>query len=348
MYSAGVIRGDGIGPEICEAALKVVEATEVKIQWEEVLIGREAQRLMGVELPFGSLEKIRQLGVVLKGPLLAERQSGGVVVEENGLVRRHPSVNNGLRKELGTFVNVRPIRGHASVSGQYKDLDVIIVREVSEDLYSGLERRVNGNCAEAVKRISRQASQRVARFACEYAQSHRRKKITAVHKANVLHETDGLFLESVRSVMAEFPDLAFDDQMVDAAAYLLVRRPQLFDVLVMPNQYGDILSGLTAGLIGSVGLAPGANYGPKVALFEAAHGAAPDIAGQGLANPAGLVLSAAMLLDHLGETEKAERIRGSIAEVLSEERLRTPDLGGRASTTEFCEALCEHLRCPSK
>lgn len=306
-------------------------------------MSQQARRKLDAELPWDSLEKVRRLGVALKGPLVAEPASGGVRVEAHGAVRHHPSINNGLRRELGTFANLRPLRGWPGVSGRYASLDVVIVRELTEDLYLGREQRIDNDTAEAVKRITRSASCRVARFACEYALRRGRKKVTAVHKANVLHLTDGLFLESARSVMVDFPTLAFDDQMMDATCYLLVKSPERFDVIVAPNQYGDILSDLTAGLIGSLGLAPGANIGPEASLFEATHGAAPDIAGRGLANPIALILSGALLLDHVGELEAAERIRHGVGAVLAEGRSLTPDLGGTSSTTELAHDICRQM-----
>jgi len=343
MHRVALIRGDGIGPEISEATVRVIEASGAQISWEEGLIGQAAKRRLGAELPWDSLEKIRQLKVALKAPLMAERMSGGVVVEGAGETRRHPSINNGLRRELEAFANLRPVRGYAGVSDGYQHLDVVIVRELTEDLYSGLERRVDDGVAEATKRISKTASRRVARFACDYALKAGRGKITAIHKANVLHLTDGLFLESVRGVAGEYPALEFDDQMVDAACYHLIRRPEMFDVLVLPNQYGDILSDVVAGLIGSLGLAPGANIGPRVAVFEAAHGAAPDIAGRGVANPISLILSGALLLDHIGEGEAADRIRRGVAATLARAQGLTPDLGGSATTAELARRICNQI-----
>jgi isocitrate dehydrogenase (NAD+) len=317
----------------------VLEATGLRFDWVEAPMGRAGCEQYGAALPLESIEKVRQIGVALKAPLLAERLSGGVAVQS----RRYPSINNGLRRELGLYANLRPICGWEGVSGPYRDLDVVIVREVTEDTYIGIERRVNPDTGEAIKRITRQASRRVAAFGCEYALRHNRKRITAVHKANVLHLTDGLFLESVREVVAGYTELDFDDRMVDATCYLLVKQPALFDVLVLPNQYGDIISDLVAGLVGSLGLAPGANLGPDTAVFEASHGAAPDIAGRGLANPIGLMLSGAMLLDHIGETEAAERVRRGVARVLSNGHNLTPDLGGSSSTTALTEAICREV-----
>jgi isocitrate dehydrogenase (NAD+) len=342
MYRVAVVSGDGIGPEITQATLRVLEATGLGFEWIEALLGMAARRSLGSELPFESLETIRRLGVALKAPLVAERQSGGVAVRAPDGERRYPSVNNALRRELGAYVNLRPIRGWP-ISGRYADLDVVIAREITEDTYVGVERWADPETAEAVKRISRGASLRVARFAFEWARRHGRRKVTAVHKANVLHMTDGLFLECARQAARDYPEIEFDDRMVDAACYLLVKEPRLFDVVLAPNQYGDILSDLAAGLIGSLGLAPGANIGPGTAIFEASHGAAPDIAGKGVANPAGLILSGAMLLDHLGESAAAERLRRAIETVLAAGRDLTPDLGGSATTEQFTSAVCREL-----
>lgn len=344
MHKLAIIRGDGIGPEISEATQKVIEASGVSVDWEKTPVGSEAMERFGAALPLSSVERIRQLGVVLKAPLLAERCSGGVTIDTGRKIRRYPSLNNGLRRELGSFANVRPIRGWDSISGRWSKMNIILVREVTEGIYSGIERRIDGDIAEAVKRVTRNASRRISEFACNYAVRFGRKKITAVHKANVLHLTDGLFLETASSVAAGFPQLKFDDVMVDAACYLLVKRPETFDVLVLPNQYGDILSDVAAGLAGSLGLAPGVNIGDHVSMFEASHGAAPDIAGKNLANPISLILSGALLLDHVGETAAAKRIRGAVEQVLSRGESLTPDLGGSGTTSGVTQAICSAMQ----
>ncbi len=343
-HKVGIIRGDGIGPEVSDATQRVLEASGVHIAWEDIPAGAAAQCRYGTALPAASLDAMRRIGVVLKAPLIAPRSSGGIVVAgRDGLQQRYPSVNNALRRELGAYVNVRPVRGWPAVSGRHASMDIVLMRELTEDLYGGLERRVDDDTAEAVKRITRRASRRAARYGCEYALRNGRRKITAIHKANVLHLTDGLFLESVRSVAGEYSELVFDEQAVDAACYLLVKQPESFDIMVLPNQYGDILSDLAAGLAGSLGLAPGANIGDDIAIFEAAHGAAPDIAGQGKANPVSLILSGALLLDHLGEAEAARRVRSGVDQVLLEGRWLTPDLGGAATTSELALAICEAM-----
>lgn len=340
MHDVAIIRGDGIGPEISDAAQSVLEASGAEIRWHDAPAGMAAMPRFQTALPWSSLEIMHRLGVVLKAPLIAERCSGGVTVEADGETRHHPSVNNALRRELSLFVNVRPVRGVGRLSGRYASLDAVIMREVTEDMYCGIERQVDDDTAEAVKRITGRASRRIARFSCDYAMRFGRGKITAIHKANVLHLTDGLFLKSVRSVVEGYPGLEFDEQAIDAACYLLVKKPEMFDVMVLPNQYGDIISDLAAGLAGSLGLAPGANIGERCAMFEAAHGAAPDIAGQGAANPIGLILSGALLLDHIGEGAAARRVRAGVSEVLSDGRFLTPDLGGSCTTAALAQAIC--------
>jgi isocitrate dehydrogenase (NAD+) len=339
-HRVAVAAGDGIGPELTEATQRVLEAAGASIEWIETPVGKAAMRQCDEELPWSSLERMRQAGVVLKGPLTAERFSGGVTVNAPGVTRTHPSVNNGLRRELGLYCNLRPVRGFHPVSGRHSAMDLVIVREVTEDVYSGIERMVGDDCAEAVKRTTRAASRRIARFAFDYAMRAGRRRVAAIHKANVLHKTDGLFLRSVREVAAEYPGVECEDRMVDAACYLMVKDPAAFDVMVLPNQYGDSLSDLAAGLVGSLGLAPGANFGEAAAMFEAAHGAAPDIAGKGVANPISLILSGAMMMDHLGEGELGGRIRQSVEHVLNEARVLTADLGGAATTRQMTEAIC--------
>lgn len=342
-HKVALVAGDGIGPEISQAAREVVEAVGVAVEWIPTPVGKAALAAYGEELPPESLQTMTSIGVVLKSPLIAERRSGGVTVRGRGDERHYPSVNNALRRELGAYVNVRPVRGFAGVSGAYTGMDLVIMREVTEDTYAGLERAISPDRAEATKLITRGATERVTRYACEYALQHARRTVSAIHKANVLHLTDGLFLEAARGIVAQYPALLFDDKMIDAACYLAVKQPALFDVMVMPNQYGDIFSDLAAGLVGSLGLAPGANLGDDVAMFEAAHGAAPDIAGQGIANPIGLILSAAMMLDHLGESDAAGRVRQGVALVLERGEVLPGDLGGQASTRELTAAICEAM-----
>jgi isocitrate dehydrogenase (NAD+) len=340
MREIAVVPGDGIGPEITEATQRVLEASGARIRWIDAPAGDAARGPHGNELPSSTLETMRRIGVVLKAPLAAGRRTGGVVVENNGHSRRHPSVNNALRRELELFVNIRPVRGWTGVSGRHAPMDIVIMREVTEDIYSGLETQVSDDCADAIKRITRQASERIARFSCDFAVREGRRRVQAIHKANVLHLTDGLFLGTVQETVSRYPGLIFEETAIDAACYLLIKNPSAFDVMVCPNQYGDILSDVAAGLAGSLGLAPGANLGDSAAMFEAAHGAAPDIAGRGIANPIGLILSAAMMLDHIGQPEAARRVRAAVDDALRNPRYLTADLGGSARTRDLTDALC--------
>jgi isocitrate dehydrogenase (NAD+) len=264
--------------------------------------------------------------------------------QDDGSEQVYPSLNNALRRELQLFVNPRPLRGMGALSGKWAELDVVIMREVTEDVYAGLEREVDAERAEAIKLTTRTASRRVARYSFEFARKNGRRRVTCAHKANVLGLTDGMFLQCCREVAAEFPDVAFDDCMIDAAAYALVKTPGRFDVIVTSNQYGDILSDLGAGLVGSLGLAPGANIGEAGAMFEASHGAAPDIAGQGIANPIALILSGALLLRHVGCGAEAVRVETAVREVVMEGRTLTPDLGGNATTEELTVAICARVK----
>ncbi len=344
MYRIAIIRGDGVGPEVSDAAVRVIEATGVKCSWEDVFVGQTAERRYGEPLPRESIDVIRQCGLVLKSPLFIEKMGGKVMIEHaDGSQRVYSNVNTALRLELGAYVNVRPVRAFEGVSAHSPKLDVIIIRELTEDIYSGYEHNVGEDAAEAIKITTRKASERVARFAFEYADRHARRRLSAIHKANVLQLTDGLFLRTVASVAADFPQIAFDDAMVDSCAYQLACQPERWDVLLLPNQYGDIISDLSAGLVGSFGLAPGVVFGDEVALFEAAHGAAPDLAGRNIVNPVALILSGAMMLDHLGESEAAIRIREAVRIVIQQGRVLTPDLGGSAKTSAMTNVIIDHL-----
>jgi isocitrate dehydrogenase (NAD+) len=344
MHRVTVIRGDGVGPEISDATIKVIEATGVKCEWDYAPVGVTAAQDWGTPLPAHSLAQFRHSGVVLKSPLFIEKMGSKVIIErEDGSQQIYSTVNNALRRELGAYVNVRPVRGFEGVPAHTPDLDVVIIRELTEDIYSGYEHRVGEGAAEAIKITTRQASERAARFAFEYARRHRRRHLSAIHKANVLQLTDGLFLRASREVAANYPEIKFDDAMVDACAYQLTRYPEQWDVLLAPNQYGDILSDMCAGLIGSFGLAPGASFGERVAIFEASHGAAPDIAGRNIVNPVALILSGAMMLDHLSEADAARRIREAVRVVLKQGRTLTPDLGGAAKTTAMTNVIIDHL-----
>ena len=342
-YDIAMIRGDGIGPELCESTVKVVEACGVNIRWHDAPMGKTATESHGHCLPVESLETVRRHRYALKAPLIAEKISGGVRVEDDKGNRHYPSVNNAVRRELLTYANVRPVVGFEGVSGKYREMDLVIVREVSEGIYIGMEEERGEDTGWTIKQTTRSGSERIGRFAFDYAKRSGRKKVTACHKANVLHKTDGLFLSTVRDIHCEFLAIDFEDLMIDAACYHLIKNPVSFDVAVMPNQYGDIFSDVAAGLVGSMGLAPGANIGDDYAFFEASHGAAPDIAGKGIVNPVSLILSAALLMEHLEENDAALRVRRAVSAALGQQRFHTPDLGGRATTSELTDAICINL-----
>jgi len=331
-YPITLIPGDGIGPEITRVAVRVVEATGVPVVWEEVEAGEAALGLYGDPLPERVIDSIRRTGVALKGPLTTPVGTG------------YRSVNVRIRKLLDLYANVRPVIKFEGVKTPFERVDMVIIRENTEDLYSGLEHVVVPGVVESLKVITEKASLRIARFAFELARKWGRKKVTAVHKANIMKLSDGLFLEAVRKVQVDYPDIAYEELIVDNAAMQMVMRPERFDVVLTENLYGDILSDLAAGLVGGLGFAPSANIGDEVAVFEAVHGSAPDIAGKNIANPIAMVLSAALMLDHLGEMEAARRIRSAVAAVLKEGKVRTPDMGGTATTTEMGEAIVAHLQ----
>jgi isocitrate dehydrogenase (NAD+) len=326
-----LIEGDGIGPEVTRAVVKVLETAGLRAEWEGHLAGVRAIEQYGSPLPPELLDSIERTKVALKGPVTTPVGGG------------FTSVNVGLRKALNLFVNLRPVWSIPSVPSRYSGIDIVIVRENTEDLYSGLEHEVVPGVVESLKIITAEASTRIARFAFEYAVRRGRHTVTAIHKANIMKLGDGLFLDSTRRVAKEFPSIAYDERIVDAVCMQLVMHPERFDVLVLPNLYGDIVSDLCAGLVGGLGVVPGANLGPRGAVFEAVHGSAPDIAGQGVANPTALLLSAVMMLDHLGESDVAELVRKALMTVLVEGRARTRDLGGTASTQEFTDAVCRAL-----
>jgi isocitrate dehydrogenase (NAD+) len=326
-----LIPGDGIGPEVTAAVVTILEAAGLQVTWEPHLAGVAALEQHGSPLPEGLLDSIRRNKVALKGPVTTPVGGG------------FTSVNVGLRKALELFANLRPVWNIPSVPSRYEHVDLVIVRENTEDLYAGLEHEVVPGVVESLKIITAAASTRIARFAFEYARTHRRKRITAVHKANIMKLGDGLFLDSVRAVAAQYPDIISDDRIVDAACMHLVMNPSQFDILLLPNLYGDIVSDLCAGLVGGLGVVPAANLGVEIGVFEAVHGSAPDIAGKNVANPTALLLSALLMLRHIGEGAIADRIMKALGDVLSEGTVRTRDLGGTASTTEYTEAICRAL-----
>lgn len=341
----GVMKGNGIGPEIVEAAKYVLEATGLDITWVDIPVAEEAFKLYRHPLPQESINALKDVKIAIKGPLIVEKMSGRITCKhEDGSEATYPSINNAIRRELKLFVCPRPIRGVPNISEKYENLDVVIMREITEDIYSGLEHRIGDIAAEAIKLTTREAVERVSRYSFDYARKNKRKKVTCAHKANALSFTDGLFLKCFREVAAQYPDIESDDYMIDATCYSLVRFPEKFDVIVAANQYGDILSDLAAGLAGSLGIAPGGNIGEYASVFEASHGAADDIAGRGIANPAALILSGAFMLRHVGKTTQAETVERSIRSVLSQRLNLTPDLGGTASTMQFTEAITKEMQ----
>ena len=326
-----LIPGDGIGPEIVAATVRVIEATGVDIEWETQILGSQALEKYGNTLPDESIEAMRRTKVALKGPIMTPVGKG------------FTSVNVGLRRALDLYANVRPVKALPNVKCRYPELDLVIVRENTEGLYSGLEHVVVPGVVESLKIITEKASTRICRYAFEYARDNGRKKVTAVHKANIMKVSDGLFLECFYKVAKDFPDIEADDKIIDNCCMQLVMRPEQFDVMVMENLYGDILSDLCAGLIGGLGLAPGANIGELGAVFEAVHGSAPDIAGQGIANPTALMLSAIQMLAYIGEKEAAHRFESALFAVFEEGKAITKDLGGNARTAEFANAIIEKI-----
>ncbi|HEX2173155.1 MAG TPA: isocitrate/isopropylmalate dehydrogenase family protein [Dehalococcoidia bacterium] len=332
MRTITLLPGDGIGPEITEAMKLVLAASGVEIQWEEKLAGQRAVEAFGTPLPDDVIESIRRNQVALKGPLTTEIGGKGF-----------RSVNVALRRELDLYANLRPCRTYPGVKTRYDNIDLVVVRENTEDLYMGVEHMVGNDVAESIKIITRHGSERIVRFAFEYAVRENRKTITVVHKANIMKLSDGLFLDVARGIAKEYPQIKMQDLIVDNMCMQLVQRPEDYDMLVMSNLYGDIISDLCAGLIGGLGIAPGANIGTAGAIFETVHGSAPNIAGQGIANPTALILSAVLMLSYLGETNAAQRVHDALAKVLAEGRHTTPDIGGSASTMEMGEAIVAAL-----
>jgi isocitrate dehydrogenase (NAD+) len=326
-----LIEGDGIGPEVTAAVVRILEAAGLRAEWEPQLAGVRAIEPHGSPMPAELLESIERTKVALKGPVTTPVGGG------------FTSVNVGLRKALGLFANLRPVWNIPSVPSRYEGIDLVIVRENTEDLYSGLEHEVVPGVVESLKIITEVASTRIARFAFEYARKHGRKRVTAVHKANIMKMGDGLFLKCVRTVGEKYPDIVCDERIVDAACMHLVMNPAQFDILLMPNLYGDIVSDLCAGLVGGLGVVPAANLGEEIGVFEAVHGSAPDIAGKGVANPTALLLSALLMLRHIGEGPMADRIMNAVSATLAEGKVRTRDLGGTATTVEYADAICQRL-----
>jgi isocitrate dehydrogenase (NAD+) len=322
-----LIPGDGIGTEVAAATVRVLEAAGAEIEWEPQVVGAEALTRFGDPLPAEVLESIRRNRVALKGPVTTQVGGG------------FQSINVQLRQKLDLYANLRPSRSLPGIPHRFEGVDLVVVRENTEDLYSGLEHVVVPGVVESLKIITEKASTRIARFAFEYARRHGRRRVTAVHKANIMKLSDGLFLDCFRRVAAEYEDILADDRIVDNMCMQLVVRPEEWDVLLLENLYGDIVSDLCAGLVGGLGVVPGANLGIDHAVFEAVHGSAPDIAGRNLANPLALIRTAILMLYHLGKDEAAKRVSAALYHVIVVERVRTRDLGGEASTSQFTEAV---------
>ncbi len=330
-HTITLIPGDGIGPEVTEAVLRVLDASGVSIEWDRHVAGVAAFERTGHALPLELVESIRRNRVALKGPVTTPIGHG------------FTSVNVGLRKALDLYANLRPVWNLPGVSSKFSGVDLVIVRENTEDLYAGLEHVVVPGVVESLKIITERASTRIARFAFDHAMTHGRRTVTAIHKANIMKLGDGLFIDCVRAVAREYPSIAYEERIVDAACMHLVLNPAQFDVLVMPNLYGDIVSDLCAGLVGGLGVVGAANLGTDMGVFEAVHGSAPDIAGKNLANPTALLLSAVLLLRHIDEGAAADRIMTALGNVLTAGEVRTADLGGTASTFAFADAVCRAI-----
>lgn len=333
-HTITLIPGDGIGPEVTRAAVRAVEATGVAVHWEQVEAGAGAIKEHGKPLPDNVLESLRRTRIGLKGPI-GTPVGGGFA-----------SVNVAMRKSLDLYVNYRPARALPGVPSRFADLDLdlVLFRENTEGLYSGLEHEVVAGVVESLKIITEKASLRIARYAFEFASKRGRKKVTALHKANIMKMSDGLFLRCSREIAKEFAAIQYEELIIDNACMQLVLAPEKFDVLVAENLYGDIVSDLCAGLVGGLGLVPGANIGDHCAVFEAVHGSAPDIAGKGVANPTALMRAAVQMLAHLGEHDASERLRNAIRAVYAEGKTVTRDIGGTASTEQFTDAVVAKMQ----
>ncbi len=330
-HTVTLIPGDGIGPEVINATVRILEATGVKFDWERYAAGAEAYEKYHEYIPKELIESIERTKVGLKGPITTPVGGG------------FSSINVALRRKFELFANFRPIRSLPAVLSRYQGIDLIVVRENTEGLYSGIEHEVVPGVVESLKIITEKASTRIARFAFEYARRVRRKKIHSIHKANIMKMSDGLFIRCSRNVSKEYPEITYGEHIVDNTCMQLVMNPYQYDVLLLENLYGDIVSDLCAGLVGGLGLVPGANFGHECAIFEAVHGSAPDIAGKDMANPTAVLRSGILMLRHLGEENAANHIRAAIEKVFTEKKHLTRDIGGTASTTEFTDAMVDAL-----
>lgn len=330
-HKVTLIPGEGIGPEVAAATKRIIDAAGVQIEWEELAARTDSATEAGQLVNQAAIDSVRRNRVALKGPM-GTAIAGGA-----------PSVNVALRKTLDLYANLRPVKNLPGVKSRFENVDIVLVRENTEDLYSGLEHEVVPGVVESLKIITERASTRIARFAFEYAKKSSRKKIHAIHKANIMKLSDGLFLKSLRAVAERYKDIEYKEMIVDNACMQMVLDPQQFDMLLLPNLYGDVMSDLAAGLVGGLGVVPSGNIGDESAMFEAVHGTAPDIAGKGLANPTALLMSGIMMLDHLNERPAARRIEAALERVYREGKHATRDLGGRATTQEFTDAVIAAL-----
>ncbi len=330
-HTVTLIPGDGIGPEVSHAAQRILDASGVAIGWEEVSARPDADRRGAAYMNLDVVDSVKRNRVALKGPVATPVAEGP------------PSINVGLRKALELYANLRPVKNLAGVKSVAQDIDLIIVRENTEDLYAGLEHTIVPGVVESLKIITEKASTRIAVYAFEYARKHGRKKVAAIHKANIMKQSDGLFLTSCRKVAANFPDVEYREVIVDNACMQLVMNPHQFDVLLLTNLYGDIISDLAAGLVGGLGVVPSGNIGADVAIFEAVHGTAPDIAGKGIANPTAILMSGIMMLDYMGELDAARRVERALHSVYREGKHLTKDVGGSATTEQFTNAVIAAL-----
>lgn len=331
LHTVTLIEGDGIGPEICAEMKKVVLAAGLKIDFKIAFAGQKGIEKCNDTLPEATLKLIKKTKVAIKGPLMTPIAKG------------FGSINVLLRKKLELYANVRPVLSYPGVSS-YPDVNLVIMRENTEDLYSGIEHEIAPGVVESIKVITRDASTRIAQYAFEYANRKKRKKVTSIHKANIMKLSDGLFLDCARKVSKSYPGIVYDEMIVDNACMQLVTRPSQFDVLLLENLYGDIVSDLCAGLVGGLGLVPGGNIGKKYAIFESVHGSAPDIAGKGIANPVAIILTLAMMLDYLGEKKASEAVQAAVVNILKAKKVRTPDLGGKYTTSDMGDAIAAEVR----
>ena len=331
-HTITLIPGDGIGPEVSKAVKEILAAAGVDIAWDEIPARAEIERRGMTFMQSGVLDSIRKNRVALKGPMMTAVAGGA------------PSINVGLRQALDLYANLRPVKNLEGVQSRFQGVDLVIIRENTEDLYAGLEHTVVPGVVESLKIITERASTRIAKFAFEYARKHGRKKIHAIHKANIMKLSDGLFLTSTRKVAEQYPDIEYKELIIDNACMQVVLDPKQFDMLLLTNLYGDIMSDLAAGLVGGLGVVPSGNIGESVAIFEAVHGTAPDIAGKGIANPTALLMSGIMMLDHIGEMDAARRVENALHRVYREGKSLTRDVRGTATTAEFTAAVIHALK----